>query len=162
MSDKKTKKKIAVMGKVIHRINGKVVKVKKNAIHTDLLAYFRDSMDTAVDKAINDLLSAGEVAPGGVQDGKDGIALYDGTAETWLSFTTTVVSATETYGKRWKGSVTVSQAREVTSLALGHSYENSVLPFDTVFATQTFAGLALQSGATYEVEWEPYLVYVET
>lgn len=150
---------LKLMGKVTHRINGKVVKVDKNAIHADLFTYLQNSMDTSVDNAINNLFETGQIAPGGAQDGRDGIAFYDATGgvESWFSFVTTSIAATETYGKRWKGEVTVSQAREVSDLAIGFDYQAGTPPFGTTYATQAFAGLALQSGATYEVEWEIYL-----
>lgn len=150
---------LKLMGKVTHRVNGKIVKVEKNAINAGLFGYLRDSMDSVIDRAINSLMSAGEVAPGGAQDGNDGIAFYDATGgvESWFTFTTTSIAATETYGKRWSGTVQVSQARNVQELAIGYNYQAGTPPFGTTYATQSFAGLSLQSGATYEVEWEIYL-----
>lgn len=147
------------MGKVTHRVDGKIVKVDHNTINIQLLGYLKDSLSAPIDRAINDLMTASEVAPGGAQDAKDGIAFYDATGgvESWFTFTTTSIAATETYGARWKGEVTVSQAREVQQLALGYNYEADDPPFSTTYATQAFAGLNLQSGATYEVEWEIYI-----
>lgn len=151
------KGKVEVVGVVTHYINGKKVFVKRNTISADLFGYFRDSMDTVVDKAINALFSAAEVAPGGAQDGNDGLAMFDDDAASWLTFDTVTQTPVETYGKKWRGTVTTSQARTITQVALGHSYEAGSPPFDTTYGSQTFAGLALQSGATYQVDYEIYV-----
>lgn len=159
VQQKTGKNQIRVYGKVTHRIDGKVVKVERNAINVGLLAYFASSMDTNINKAIlaAGLFDAAEVAPGGAQDANHGIAMYDATADAWLTLVTVAATATETHGRRWTGSVTVSQDRSVNQVAIGHSYEVGDPPFDTVFATQGFTALDLTNGKDYDVDWELYI-----
>lgn len=151
--------KIRIMGRVTHKVDGKVVKRQQNAINTDLFTYLANSLNSVANKAIDDLFTDDEVEVGSTQDGKDGIVIYDNTTgvEEFLTMTTTAGTAVETYGRRWVGTLTATQAREVTELAIGHSLEAGTPPFDTAFATQSFAGISLQSGSNYTVEWEIFI-----
>lgn len=151
------KGKVEIVGIVTHYVNGEKVLVKRNAIHADFFEYLQASMDTDVDEAINALFDTAEVAPGGAQDGNDGLAMLDDDTGDWLTFDTETQAPTETYGKKWRGTVTVSQARTITQVALGHSYEAGTPPFATAYGTQSFAGLALQSGAQYQVDYEIFV-----
>lgn len=162
ISQSKPKKDcVKVRGKVTHRVNGKIVKVEENSIHADLLSYFADSMDTDINKAIlaASLFTAAEVAPGGAEDGNHGLAFFDNTGgvEDWFTFDTLTGVPTQSNGKRWTGTVTVSQTREVNQVAVGHSFQAGTPPFDTSYATQGFTSINLQAGATYDIDWELYI-----
>lgn len=148
---------IQLIGKVTHRVNDKIILVQSNTINANLFTYLRNSMSSNVNKAIDDLFTASQIAPGGAQDGKDGIAFFDSEATVYQSMATITGAETETYGRRWIGTVEMDQPRTITGTVLGHSYQAGSPTFDTLYATQSFTGITLPSGSLYEVDWEIFL-----
>jgi len=146
-------------GHVRHIVDGQVVHEKHNAIDVSLKSYLQSVLDSNTDNAINSLFDTAEVAPGGAQDGNDGICVYDNDTATWLSMVTTTMAANNTYGKRWQGEIaSLSQARTINESALGYDYEGTNADhFSTIYATQSFTGIPLTAGANYIIEWEIYI-----
>jgi len=150
---------VRLIGQVQHFVDGELVYEQHNAINADLKTYFQNSMDTAVDNAINSLMDTAEVALGGAQDGNDGIAIHDSDVPEWITMVTTTMAANNTYGKRWQGQVaSMSQARTIDESALGYNFAAAnPVHFETIYATQSFTGIPLSAGANYIIEWEIYI-----
>lgn len=148
---------IVPMGIVKHYVDKKLVLEKRNAIQTELFNYLIASMDSVVDNALNNLMSASEVVPGSTQDGRDGIAIFDNTNSVFKTMTVATAVPVQQFAKRWIGSVTLSVAFNVNQAVLGHSYQAGNPPFLTPYALQNFTALALTAGALYEVDWEIFL-----
>lgn len=101
-------------GHVVLYKNGKKVIDASNHITDSLLNYFARCMqESNVDQYIRsaELMDVDAVPLGGSQDEKDGIAYrltVDGSS-TYYSTVVTVIAAANTYGKRWRGVVTIPE-----------------------------------------------------
>lgn len=137
--------------------NGEVILHEPNTIATNLKSYFQASMDSVVDYALNSLFSDDEIGTGGAQDGNDGIAFEDSGAAAYLSTNTSAITATQTYGKRWKGVLNATTNHAVDNAHLGYNYGGGS-PFAQPYASQSFSTVNLVNGDVLEAEWEIYIV----
>jgi hypothetical protein len=155
-----------------------------------LKEYLADVMNASLNRAIDDRFAASN--DGGVNynvleknppaagfSTKDGIIIstFDtvnasyGT-NTAFAMITTELTATQTFGKKWRGVFTATGAVSASNAVIGHSLKadtrfatldniqgNVLLEylFTTAYAKQSFTGITLASSDTLTIEWEIYI-----
>jgi hypothetical protein len=145
---------------------------------TGLKAYFAESMSTAVDRALNNLFDTSNVSAANynlVEEStvnvavaaKDGIVIGasnstgDGPA---YAAVTTVLTAANTYGRKWRGVFTATGAVQVAFAVIGWNLKgnttgitNTVELLTTPYATQQFQTQTLATNDTLTIEWEIFI-----
>lgn len=153
--------------------NGELVFEKKNAINNHLRTYLSNLIGdhTATNKAVSgtNLISNANQNKAGTDDDlidKHGIMLASqvgGPRSVFLSMETITIhgEALNTYGKKWRGTVTVTSPTQFNYAVIGHNWKTATTDFpffETVFATQTFTTQTLATNDTFVVEWEIAIV----
>lgn len=186
-----------VYGKTTIRVNDEVVFDKSNLIvggegtttPTGLKAYLAQSLNATVDNAIKATFAVTDVSSenyniynqGTVNAAfaaKDGILISAGESSSSFfqgiyAMKTDLVTAANTYGRKWRGTFTATGARSIRTAALGNGVKGntSLNPikaneewdgpngyFVTTFAKQTFQNISLASGDVLTIDWEIYIV----
>jgi hypothetical protein len=131
---------------------------------TGLKAYLAQSLNAVVDCAINDLMGTGDsdVVSSATMRTKDGILVmsesndYGNNTAPVRSMVTTTMTATQAFGRKWKGVLTAAGAREFSYAVLGFNAV-STGNFTTGFAEQPFTTITLATNDTLTIEWEVYI-----
>ena len=153
--------------------NDELVFEKDNAIiagtgttsPTGLKAYLAQALNATIDKSINDLMGTGDsdLVSATTVETKDGILVmaefndYGNATTPVYSMVTTAITATQTFGRKWRGVLTAAGAREFGYAVLGHNARSPEGDFETGFAEQTFTTITLATSDVLTIEWEVYL-----
>jgi hypothetical protein len=132
---------------------------------TGLKAYLAQALGATVDRAINDLMATGDsnLVSATAMETKDGILVmaeaadYGNATAPVYSMVTTSITATNTFGRKWRGVLTAAAAREFGYAVLGHSAQSPEGNFVTGFAEQTFSTITLATSDSLTIEWEIYI-----
>jgi hypothetical protein len=124
---------------------------------TGLKAYLAQSLNATVDRAINDLMGTGDsdLTSSATMESKDGILVmaeagdYGNGTNPVYSTNTTTLTATQTYGRKWRGVIGYA--------VIGHDSRSPEGDFNTPFANQTFQTITLASGDSLTIDWEIYI-----
>ena len=132
---------------------------------TGLKAYLAQALGATVDAAINDLMGTGDsdLTASTAMETKDGILVmaesgdYGNATAPVRSMVTTSITATQTFGRKWRGVLTAAAAREFGYAVLGFNARSPEGDFTTGFAEQTFTTVTLATSDTLTIEWEVYI-----
>lgn len=154
-----------LVGRTIIKVNDRVVFDKTNAIANDLKEYLKESMLGNVNNSIgaNDgLFATNDASPnagkGGIVVGSSPLTVTQGnpTINTPFQMVTTDItsaSAVNTYGARWRGTITATAPRQFNAAIIGDEW-NNVNSFETNYASQGFQTIVLAIDDTLTIEWE--------
>lgn len=132
---------------------------------TGLKAYLAQSLGANIDRGLDDLMGTGEsdLVSSAAMETKDGILVmansgdYGNATNPVHSMVTTSITATNTFGRKWRGVLTATAAREFGYAVLGHNARSPEGDFTTGFANQTFTTITLANGDSLTIEWEIYI-----
>jgi hypothetical protein len=185
-------------GHTVIRKNGEIVEDKRNQIVpggdadsnavppipaiNGLKQYLAASMDSDIDRAIDDLFwSGGSVEdtvpntdlttaiPAAIQS-KDGILIYesDSPFAGLYAMRTTTATASTAFGKKWRGEFKAGGARSIRGAWIGHNIGTVAIadgrtgglntgPFLVNYARQTFQVVPMIQGDVLTIDWEIYI-----
>lgn len=132
---------------------------------TGLKAYLAQALGATVDRALNDLMGTGDsnLVSSTAMETKDGILVmaesgdYGNSTAPVYSMVTTSITATQTFGRKWRGVLTAAGAREFGHAVLGWAAQSPEGSFQTGFAEQSFTTITLATSDTLTIEWEVYI-----
>ena len=138
---------------------------------TGLKALFTRAMFDNIDCAIDNLFTDDvvQITPGatstGVQSGKDGIIVSAGADDAigaGFTMETITQTASNTYGRKWRGIFKAPGPVTLAYAVIGHSLlatsENNIVDnFVTPYATQTFPGQTLAADDQLTIDWEIFI-----
>lgn len=164
------KNEFKLIGHTLIKVNDEVVLDRKNTINPDLREYLADSMIQDIDHSIGanaGLFSTNDTAPSAIT-GEGGIVV--GTLnpliqqvgkvilDNPIQMVTTEIhgQAVNANGRRWKGELTASAARQFSQALIGEEWrlDNAVEDFLVNYASQSFQTIVLGQGDTLTIEWE--------
>lgn len=153
-----------IIGEVAVFLNGELKHKGTNAIQLGLKEYFELVMGAPGNKAIDNLFTAygSEFGDLSGQDNKDGITIErNSVVETML---TTVLTPTNTYGKKWRGEWTNDTAGnlDVFEFAIGHNLTSTGTTdpssvFSDAYARVNVTQFTTTPQDTVVMEWEIFI-----
>lgn len=175
-NDMKPRESVQLSGRTKIFKNGVLQFDSGNVILSGLRQYTAESMNSVVDKAIDDLFTdtyetivQGDLPYTGAQNGKDGILISDsvtgmygatGTLRVHVMKTEDIAGeASGTHARKWRGTFVAQDAMSAAAALLGHNLNLSetttpVVPFDVEYARQSFTTVVLAAGDQLTIEWE--------
>lgn len=128
---------------------------EQNALQSPLKGYLQDSLNSNIDRAIDDLFTSDEATSSSGAGGTDGILVHDADASEILSTDTDPMSKEYTFGRKWKGVIeSTKDGRSIDQAILSHDYFGSNR---TDYALQDFTAETLDTGYKMTLEWEVYI-----